>query len=494
MLLALYGAAWRRSLESREATGLRSMSMNMISGYGVHSMPAGRGAAAIAPGALRAGLARAAAAWISALALLACMLPFGQAFAQANADTPLGPDQLEQLVAPIALYPDALLSQVLMASTYPLEVVQAQRWRVGQPRQLSDQQLSVALQNTPWDPSVKSLAAFPDVLQMMNDNLDWMQQLGDTFLAQQQDVMDAVQRLRARARAAGHLQSTAQQTVQVVAGPSPIIEILPAQPELVYVPIYDPLVVYGAWPYPAYRPFYWHPASYISAPGVFISFGAGLLVGHALWSHVDWHRHVVNINVNRYNRYNHAHIVSPNWVHNAQHRRGVRYGSPALNQRYGHGGPAFHGADRPGGPPPAGPRPRPGHGGPGLPAGPHGMPHAGPHAVAPAGARGSASRPAAPANNRGPGERGGAAAHGPVRRVEPSRAPAARPASPAPRVNAPAAHRGAPEARRAPPANRAPERAAPAARPSMGHAPAAHRPEGGHERQGGHGRQERKPN
>ena len=144
-----------------------------------------------------------------------------------------------------------------------------------------------------------------------------------------------------RAQAAGHLQSTAQQTVQVVPGPSPVIQILPAQPELVYVPVYDPLVVYGAWPYPAYRPFYWHPPRFVPPPGVFISFGAGLMVGHALWGHMDWHRRVVRVDVKRYNRYNHAHIVSPNWVHRPEHRRGARYGNPALHERYGRpGGPA----------------------------------------------------------------------------------------------------------------------------------------------------------
>lgn len=271
-----------------------------------------------------------------ALSMLATMC----ALAPARADELLSPPQLEQLVAPVALYPDSLLSQVLMASTYPLEVVEAQRWRAAQPKRMSDQQLSAAVQGQPWDPSVKSLTAFPDVLLMMSDKIDWTQQLGDAFLGQQQDVMDAVQRLRARAEAAGHLKSGSQQRV-VVSDDSPaIIQIVPAQPDIVYVPTYNPLVVYGPWPYPAYRPIYWYPPAYYPAPGVFISFGAGLIVGNALWGHVDWHRHYVNINVNRYNHFNRAHITSNRWEHNVQHRRGVEYRDRGARQRFGPGGPS----------------------------------------------------------------------------------------------------------------------------------------------------------
>jgi hypothetical protein len=256
--------------------------------------------------------------------------------APARAAAPaLGAEQLEQLVAPVALYPDSLLSQVLMASTYPLEVVEAGRWRAAQPASLSDTQLAALLQNQSWDPSVQSLTAFPDVLNMMSDKIDWTQQLGDAFLDQQKGLMDAVQRLRIRARDAGHLQSGPQQTV-VVASPS-VIQIVPAAPEIVYVPVYNPLVVYGPWMYPAYPPFYWHPRAYVPAPGLFISFGTGLVVGHALWGHVDWHRHVVNINVNRYNQFNHVHISHSRWVHDVNHRRGVGYHGASAS-RYGHSG------------------------------------------------------------------------------------------------------------------------------------------------------------
>lgn len=456
--------------------------MNMISAYGAPAALARR--CVDGAGGARQGLCRwfstVVAGWACILALWAGLAPFGAAWAQeAPPPPPLSPAQLEQLVAPVALYPDSLLSQVLMASTYPLEVVEAQRWRSTQPRKMSDQQLSLALQNSPWEPSVQSLAAFPDVLQMMSDRLDWTQQLGEAFLSQQQDLMGAVQRLRARARAAGHLQSTAQQTVQVVQGPSPIIQIVPAQPELVYVPVYDPLVVYGAWPYPAYRPFYWHPPRFEPPPGVFISFGAGLLVGHALWGHMDWHRHVVRIDVNRYNRYNHTHIASPNWMHHVEHRRGARYANPALRERYdrGPGGPGFHGGHGP-----AGPAARPSL--PGRGPGPqiqgsqaHGSQFRGPQS------RGSQTHglqirspltSGSPAQGpRGPESRG-PGSHGPESRDR---------GVSGPRPSSPSIHGGGVLSPR-----RAPERAAPAPRPAANHAPQMRRPEGGHGngRGGGH--------
>ena len=165
--------------------------------------------------------------------------------------------QLDQLLAPIALYPDELLSQILMASTYPLEVVEAQRW-VQDPKNagLKGDQLTAALQDKDWDPSVKSLVPFPQILVMMSDRLDWMQKLGDAFLAQQSDVMDAVQRLRQQAQAAGTLKSSPQQTVTTQ---DQTITVEPANPDTVYVPVYDPTVVYGTWPYPDYPPYYFPP-------------------------------------------------------------------------------------------------------------------------------------------------------------------------------------------------------------------------------------------
>ena len=205
--------------------------------------------------------------------------------------------QLEQLLAPIALYPDALLAQMLMAATYPLEVVQAQRWfGRGNNASLKGDALAQALQAQPWDASVKSLIPFPDVLKMMNDQLEWTQQVGDAVLAQQRDVLNTLQVLRNRALQAGKLESGPQQTitvsqnslvpsdeaaktggapsgveertdpviVQAVAPPPQIITIEPAQPDKhapppVYVPAYNPSVVYGTWPYPAYPPPYYPP-------------------------------------------------------------------------------------------------------------------------------------------------------------------------------------------------------------------------------------------
>src|SRR5690606_26556789 len=152
--------------------------------------------------------------------------------------------------------------------------------------------LESALQDQDWDPSVKSLAAFPTVLEMMNERLSWTSRLGDVFLAQQDALMDTVQALRARAQAAGNLNSSSEQTVTVTpsSGGSTVIRIEPARPEVVYVPIYDPAVVYGPWLYPAFPPFYWHPPGYAVAGTVF-SFGVGLFIGHALWSGYDWHAH-----------------------------------------------------------------------------------------------------------------------------------------------------------------------------------------------------------
>jgi hypothetical protein len=217
------------------------------------------------------------------------------------------PEELDQLVAPIALYPDSLLAQVLMASTYPLEIVSAARWVEANPK-LKDQALDEALQAQPWDPSVKSLTVFPEVLTMMNEKLDWTQKLGDAFLAQQADVMNAIQRLRSKAQAQGNLQTTKEQTVivepmpasqttqeQGVAVQQPavsqttIIKIEPANPQVVYVPTYNPTVVYGAWPYPAYPPYAYYPPGYVAATSLF-SFGVGVAVGSALWGNCNWGR------------------------------------------------------------------------------------------------------------------------------------------------------------------------------------------------------------
>lgn len=242
-------------------------------------------------------------------------------------------EELDQLLAPIALYPDALLAQILMGSTYPLEVVQAARWVKAYPN-VSGPQLEEAMQQQPWDPSVKSLTAFPQVLAMMDGNLDWTQKLGEAFLAQQPDVMATVQTLRAKAQAAGYLQSTPQQTV--IAEPQ-FIRIEPATPQTVYVPVYNPTVVYGPWWYPAYPPYYWYPPGYVVGTSVF-SFGIGLAMGAVLWGGFDWHRrHVTIVNVHNFNTFNRTRITDRTWRHDVVHRRGVPYHDPGVRQRFGQG-------------------------------------------------------------------------------------------------------------------------------------------------------------
>jgi hypothetical protein len=253
----------------------------------------------------------------------------------APAGPQLSQDFLDSLLAPIALYPDQLLSQVLMASTYPLEIVSADRWVKANPN-LKDKALEDALQQQTWDPSVKSLAVFPQVLAMMSDKLDWTQKLGDAFLAQQQDVMATAQALRAKAQAEGHLKDSKEQKVTAdTSGGTTIIQIEPTNPEVVYVPTYDPTIVYGAWPYPAYPPYYWYPPGYVYAPG--LRFAAGVAVGWALWGNCNWRGGDVNINVNRYNNFNRTNISNGNWNHNAGHRGAVPYRDQRVAQQYGRG-------------------------------------------------------------------------------------------------------------------------------------------------------------
>ncbi len=285
---------------------------------------------------------------IGLLALAAA--PFG-AYAQGQTVTPVqgaapgqpapqstvtfAQPQLEQMLAPIALYPDQLLAQILMASTYPLEVVEAYRW-VSDPNNaaLKGDALTAALAQQPWDPSVKSLVPFPQILQMMNDKLDWTQKLGDAFLAQQQDVMNAVQTLRHQAEQAGKLASTPQETVQDT--PDGVV-IQPAQPDTVYVPVYDPSYVYGPWPYPDYPPYYWPPppgfvvGGFSGGFGFSIGFGVGFFGPYWGWGGFDWHSRGIFIDPVAYNR------ISPGrpfyagaagrtaWVHDPYHRGNVAY-------------------------------------------------------------------------------------------------------------------------------------------------------------------------
>jgi hypothetical protein len=195
-----------------------------------------------------------------------------QTTAPAANQQPLSAAQLEQLVAPIALYPDPLLAQMLIAATYPLEVVQADRWAKAN-KNLKGDARTTALAKESWDDSVKSLVAVPDVLVMMNDKLDWTQKLGDAMLAQQPDLMDAVQRLRQKAKANNKLETTKQQTVSTQSeGGKEYITIQPASDSEIYVPYYEPSVVYGAWPYPEYPPYYFAPPyGYVPGAGIWFA-------------------------------------------------------------------------------------------------------------------------------------------------------------------------------------------------------------------------------
>ncbi|WP_116119579.1 DUF3300 domain-containing protein [Paraburkholderia sp. BL6669N2] len=235
--------------------------------------------------------------------------------------------QLDSLAAPIALYPDALLAQVLMASTFPQAVQAAAIWSRANSTLQGDSAVK-AVASEPWDPSVQSLVAFPQVLATMASKADWVTQLGSAFLAQPGDVMDSVQRLRRQAQAAGNLKTTSQQTVVVEQS---TIQIVPANPQVVYVPTYNPTVVYGVWPYPAYPPVYVPPPpGYVIGTSFFagLAFGAGIAVANALWGGFDWHSHDVNINVNRYNNINvHNRLDvngrTTNWNRNADVNRNI---------------------------------------------------------------------------------------------------------------------------------------------------------------------------
>jgi len=259
-------------------------------------------------------------------------------------------EELEQMIAPIALYPDALLMQILMASTYPLEIVEADRWVRANP-ELKDDALNEALKEQDWDPSVKSLAVLPTVLKQMSENLDWTQDLGDAFLAQQNDLMDTAQRMRGLAYDAGNLESTEQQTVSQQE--DKIIVIESTSPEIIYVPTYSSTVVYGpGWGYPYWRYPYWYYPPRVGYG--MVAFGAGVIVGGAIWGSArwGWGRNSVNINVNRHNEFNRNTSINGGrdrvnaqggrgqggtsaWQHDSSHRKGVNYGNSNVAQKYG---------------------------------------------------------------------------------------------------------------------------------------------------------------
>jgi hypothetical protein len=271
--------------------------------------------------------------------LTAALALGGVARAQAAEPPPLSSQEIDALVAPIALYPDGLLSQVLMASTYPLEIVSAARWAKAHPDAKGDAALKL-VENEPWDVSVKSLAAFPNVLEMMNEKLDWTQKLGDAFLSQQKDVLDSVQRMRKLAKDNGNLESNPQQVVKTEAQ---TIIIEPAQPQTIYVPAYNPTVVYGAWPYPAYPPYYYPGVAYWYPGQALVrgfAWGVGFAAAGAIFGSCNWGRGDVNVNVNRatnidrnYTRNNVN--TGGKWQHNAQHRGNAPYRDQASREKYG---------------------------------------------------------------------------------------------------------------------------------------------------------------
>ena len=241
--------------------------------------------------------------------------------ALAQAPAKVSSQQLDSLTAPIALYPDALLAQVLMATTFPQQVQDAAAWSKANPKLQGDDAVK-AVASEPWDPSVQSLVAFPQVLATMSAKPDWVTQIGNAFLAQPNDVMDSVQRLRNKAHAAGNLQTTEQQKVVVEQS---TIQIVPANPQVVYVPTYNPTVVYGTWPYPAYPPVYMPPPlGYPVASGLAagLAFGTGVAIANSLWGGFNWNTHDVNVNVNRYNNINVNNRINAtggttNWNRNA---------------------------------------------------------------------------------------------------------------------------------------------------------------------------------
>jgi Protein of unknown function (DUF3300)/Chaperone of endosialidase len=282
---------------------------------------------------------------VFALSLAATGCPIGTVCAQDQTEsTPpqqqlLDAAQLDQLVAPIALYPDPLLAQVLMASTYPLEVVQADRFAKTN-KKLKGDKLKQALDQQNWDASVKELVSTPTVLATMNDQLEWTQKLGDAVLAQQADVMDAIQRLRAKAQANGKLETTKQQTVTVTqqAGQQQVISIEPASPEVVHVPYYDPGVVYGEWSYPEYPPYYYPPpAGYIvgGAIATGLAWGAAYAIGREIWDDIDWNRGDINIDVDRnIDIDRNVNVDRKSWQHDSSHRRGVKYNNDAVRNKF----------------------------------------------------------------------------------------------------------------------------------------------------------------
>lgn len=292
--------------------------------------------------------------WAVAVSFVLLVIVPPASFAQTAGEKPLlKPEELDQMIAPIALYPDSLLAQIFMAATYPIEIVEADRF-AKKHKDLKGEKLLEAAKNEDWDPTVKSLLEFPDVLAMMSEKLDWTTKLGDAFLAQQKDVMDSVQRLRHKAQEAGNLKTTKEQKVIVE---KETIIIQPSNPQVIYVPTYSPTVVYGTWAYPAYPPYPYYPPGYGAAAATF-GFIAGVAVGSSgcCWGSWNWGHgdvdididHNYNFNKNNYNKVNAQKYQDrlqttrgqqgrQKWQHNPENRKGVAYRDNATAQRFNRG-------------------------------------------------------------------------------------------------------------------------------------------------------------
>ena len=260
-------------------------------------------------------------------------------------------EELDQMLAPIALYPDDVLANILMASTYPLEIAQAARWRKDSSNaKLKGDALTKALEAKSWDPSVKALTQFTDVLELMSDELEWTQKLGDAFLAQEDDVFARIQFLRQKADEAGNLKTNKKQKVTKkersssgsgssggAAQQQYYYVIEPVDPEVIYIPVYEPAVAYGPWWYPDYDPYYWdwYPGSTL-ASGFF--WGAGFAIANNLWGwgHLDWGRGDIDIDVNRFNNINvnRPNITNGKWEHNPRNRGPVPYRDKANREKF----------------------------------------------------------------------------------------------------------------------------------------------------------------
>ncbi|WP_447917410.1 DUF3300 domain-containing protein [Achromobacter aegrifaciens] len=263
----------------------------------------------------------------------------------ATAQTKLDNAQLDQLMAPVALYPDSLLSQILMGATYPDDIAAAAKWSAAHTSESGDKAVK-AVEGETWDPSVKSLVAFPSVMDMMGRQPDWVKSVGDAFLAQPDTVMDSVQRLRAQAQKAGNLKSTPQQKVtSSTTNDKTVVVIEPADPQVVYVPSYNPTVVYGAWSYPSYPPYYYPPppgSVFATSLVAGIGFGLGVAAVNSMWGGFDWGHNDVDIDVNRYNNVNVNQRIDrnninnnkTNWQHNPANRGNTPYADSASRQRF----------------------------------------------------------------------------------------------------------------------------------------------------------------